>query len=721
MSLPHIPWHVRAGMSDADLLAASRSLRTETQARAAKTKRERNADLWAEAFALARDAGFDSAEAARQATIEVHTAPRPSAAEPPTLRRPSRSASRFTLGDLGDRIGWVSDSALPAAFHDPEAELGPGLATDAHSTVSRARFDLIHKSEMEFAADCTAETGAVVSPEKYEAMRKNRRRLTEMTERIAEKLKAMKIAAARPDAVKCWAYWVHSKHMEQLPAYRRICILPTVAAAMRAPKLAALEYWLDRHPYARFWTFTTGARCGLRGEDGLEARIDWLTRKLSKLNHLLSRHGVEIVFRSVEFGGLETKSQSNAERSEGGGLDFAADGSPLFHPHAHCVVVAHFGYNPARWQAVTLAVRNFWRRNGERLHCDFGEIIGNARECCKYVTKPGDLLKLSDQDLAELFEITYRAKLVHPMGSLAREIRIREGHTITIERAGPIAEGISARDESIDDASGVSPDAWIGGQHRQARTLRALAAKHSVPLPALVDQNPGLPDPDTLLDYGTRVVIYPGGRCLRRVRQGRRMVWAERLDHNKTARETPAERAERESLEDAYAATAECAALAAREPNFSLPWQDDTSGALIGPCLELQGPGLRTLTAPWLDQDGRNSRAARVGSPTRILARLMPSAGPSRVKEPRVLVMSLDGRRPNLAHVQGHPLVIGLWSETVESWHAGQVLERYSVHTGTPTVQDPAPDAPPDPADGHFRAELKAFEAGAAFAEGINF
>ena len=385
------------------------------------------------------------------------------------------------------------------------------------------------------------------------------------------------------------------------------------------------------------------------------------------------------------------------------------------------MVVAKFGYNPAKWQAATQAARDFWKRNGVRIHCDFGEIIGSARECVKYVTKPGDLLKLRDADLAALFKITYRAKLCHPMGSLAREIRQRDGFTVTIDRDGVTGESRAAADAATDEAADVPGHEFVG--LRQARTLRHLSAKHGVPLAALVAQNPGLPaDPDARLDYGVRVVIHPGGRVLRRVRQGRRMVWVERLDHNKTARETPAERAAIENLQDAYACTEECDRLSALDYNGALPWQDDTSGQLIGPGLKLHGPAIKELSAPWQLADARlNSRSGRVGSPTRVVARLMPSAGPSRLKEPRVLVMSMDGRRPDLSGLRSHPLVMGLWSDTVEAYEAGAALIRYSVHTGTPTVQGGAPDAPPDTRPGRFRAELAAFEAGAAFAQGINF
>jgi hypothetical protein len=51
--------------------------------------------------------------------------------------------------------------------------------------------------------------------------------------------------------------------------------------------------------------------------------------------------------------------------------------------------------------------------------------IRNARECCKYISKPGDLLKLSAADLAKTEEALHGLHLVQPLGSLRKEISAR--------------------------------------------------------------------------------------------------------------------------------------------------------------------------------------------------------------------------------------------------------------------------------------------------------
>lgn len=783
---PHVPWHEVAGLSAAALAANLAATRAEL---AGMTGREKSQAIWADAYADARRRGFDVTpgqrlaadgsaypvpSAADIAAAEVRTAPRFRAPDPHARAvrpiNPSLYGLECGLVDDGRGIRRVSDAdTTGAAAHVPDHGHGFGPAFEDHGPVSAARAEIVTQAEMEFVGDCVAETGAGISPEQHAKNQKRRRKLREMSAQIVAKLREAGVNALRDDAAKLYAFYIHSRHFEALPAYRRVCFIPEVAAAIRAPKLAALEYWLERNEYARFWTFTAGERVTL---PDLESRIDWLHRKLSKLNHGLRRYGVEIVFRSTEFGSLEKKSDSVAEREAGGSISFE-DGQPLFHPHAHCVAIAHFGYNPARWQAATQFVRDFWRGPrvrvsradiaqaagvsrqvvtialregkgidddqrarviraadalgyyGRRLHCDFGEIIGSAREACKYVTKPGDLLQLSPEHLRALYEIAFRAKLCHPMGSLAREIRIREGHTVEIVRAGPRAEQRAAFGARVDAESGVSPDAWIGTMGRQARTLRQLAAKHRVPLAALVQQNPGLPaDVDTPLDYGTKIVIFPGGRCLRRLRRGSRMVWVERLDHNKMARETEAEKAERVSLEDAYDAREACRRAAARGSAPACPSVSVSDPSFIGPCPHAIAP-------EWLPENAITPPPPHQGAATRVMARIMPAAGPSRVKEPRVIVLSVDGRLDRAA-VEAHPLVVGLWQDTVAAWEDGMdtasreamaagILDRYSVHTGTPTVQDPGADGPPDPGAAFLEAERKAFEASAALSSGIHF
>lgn len=52
--------------------------------------------------------------------------------------------------------------------------------------------------------------------------------------------------------------------------------------------------------------------------------------------------------------------------------------------------------------------------------------IRDARECCKYITKPGEMVKLSADELVALQTQLFRMKLAQPMGRLAEEMRARK-------------------------------------------------------------------------------------------------------------------------------------------------------------------------------------------------------------------------------------------------------------------------------------------------------
>lgn len=509
------------------------------------------------------------------------------------------------LCDKGDRISIDPEST---GFDSPDYQ---------HSYLTQQNFFRQDNAEKQFLEFAQAETGMELSPKEYTKLKKGQRvtmaqsrgiaakliaagesRVTRMREIIRESgapvseyemdIEAAEIRAAfdpmRHDAYSLWVYWLHSDTLEQMPQYRRTCLLPYIAAMTRAPKLAALEYWIQQHPYCRFWTFTTGARCTVHE---LPSRIDWLFSKLRSLNKkLFKKWGLSIVFRTTEFGSLEKEKvkgvrpstpqmELNEDGSETieGSIERSETGEAMYHPHAHCVLYSSAGYiQPSTWDKVIEFVNKAWRKRGERIHWDAGKIIGDARECCKYVTKPGDILKLTDSELADFADAVRGRRMVRPMGPLAAEIRDRKEH----------------------------------------------------------------------------------GRILRRSRAGSRMVWAVKLNQNRLTSETEEEKAARENLEDAYAFTEECEALANIEPP-SYP------GALDG----------GTFAPKVIDVET-----------TKVLARIGPAAGPSPIKEPRVILMT-NRDIPDMRTVRCHPLVARLWAQTVPEWEAGQALARISVHTGT--------------------------------------
>lgn len=507
----------------------------------------------------------------------------------------------------------------------PAAEYREGVASTIRAYERAA-------AEAEFAAHAEAESGMQLSESEFQKKKKADRLIRTQSYAIAKRLTEAGVTAFREDNFKLFTYWIHSNTCEELPHYRRICLIPYIAAMVRAPKLAALEYFLQSNPFARFWTFTTGARCTM---EEVPARMTWLFKKLRELNKILrKRWGIQMVFRTTEFGKLEARETGkNGEDvySENGDIEHDSEGRPLFHPHAHCVMVLRWGAIPkAEWAKMIAFVNAFWsvkvkvpveskRRPGtflkrmatvrRRIYWNAGKLIESARECCKYVTKPGDVLKLSKADLAEFFNVLGRRRLVRPMGILADEIRAR----------------------------------------REA------------------------------------------GRTLRRKRIGRRLVWAEVLNHNRLSLETEAEKAERHEREDAEEAAEMC--------HEGLKYGPETAGAPKWlETVEAEKNGVKCIGLR-LENEGFCARGV-ANEVTKVMARIGPAAGPTPFKEPRVLVMS-NLPSPCMKVVNTHPLVTRLWAQTVEGWEAGRTAAAaINVHTGTLSgeiFQNDLPDFAPSP------------------------
>lgn len=336
---------------------------------------------------------------------------RPAFAPPPGPDRPAR---RLYLGESAWRQTDLDDDKLS----EPLKWAGAAAAVRQK------------QAERFFEENAREETGAPAGP-KAAKQKHERAELLAQSHALAQRLEAAGVPAYRKDGTSLWIWWVCSQQAEELPKFRRICFLPSIAAQVRAGKLAALEHFLARNPFCRFWTFTSGRRVGL---DGLRGRIQWLHRRLNALNQFLRRHySVELVFRSTELGTVEFDEHGNGRGDNAGRIETDENGNPLFHPHAHCLVQSLRGFiPPAEWAEMFAAIWEFWRDDdGNQLNWDGGRrgqpgTIRNARECCKYVTKPGDLLRLTAEQLRATEAALHGLKLVQPLGELKAEIAARK-------------------------------------------------------------------------------------------------------------------------------------------------------------------------------------------------------------------------------------------------------------------------------------------------------
>lgn len=288
----------------------------------------------------------------------------------------------------------------------------------------------------EYLAHCMERTGATLPDEELRKKSREAATLLRQSEQIAEKMKAAGFECYRETPFELERYFLHSREREKLPSFRRTCFIPYVAQAIRAPILTALEFFIERNEYCRFWTFSSGVRVRL---SGIRDRARELHDRIKDLNAqpFMKAAGVRIVFRATELGTPETDAQGNT--LDGGEIERDDDGQLYFHVHAHCVVEMRHGMirgmskrfnrhgkRMTNWEAFLARVGDYWRDWWHDGSEHTPGPIRNAREVCKYVTKPGEMLKLSGPELVELQQQLYRLKLVQPMGSLAEEIRARE-------------------------------------------------------------------------------------------------------------------------------------------------------------------------------------------------------------------------------------------------------------------------------------------------------
>jgi hypothetical protein len=275
-------------------------------------------------------------------------------------------------------------------------------------------------AEGEFAALCKERTGDFIKCPKDETKRSRQAaQVLAQSKQIADKMISAGFPAYRETGFELVRYYVHSRQVEKLPAFRRTCFLPYVAQSIRAPMVSALEFWLSKNAYPRFWTFSSGPRVLL---EEVRGRVRWMHKRLKELNAqpFMQACGARMVFRSTELGTPEMDAAGN-ER-DGGAIERDEMGRVRFHVHAHVVVEMAKGWQtPETWSALLSKVGKFWG-----FWWGEGGAIRNARECCKYVTKPGEMLKLSGPELVALHEQLTRLKLVQPMGALAEEIKERE-------------------------------------------------------------------------------------------------------------------------------------------------------------------------------------------------------------------------------------------------------------------------------------------------------
>lgn len=253
------------------------------------------------------------------------------------------------------------------------------------------------------------ESGREISQEAYERKKAERDLLMAQSLHIADTLEAVGVRAYGNS--KLIMLGLLSGIEEPLVDFRNIVFIPAVAKRKRNKVLGDLEFFIQNHPFSRMWVFTSGARCPIRS---VSARIREVHRKISKLNAkpFMKAAGVSIVFRATELGSLQR-----------------TEGVPTFHIHCHAIIHLERKLDRQGWSHLLGNVREWWQ-----FHFSDAKRIQMAREACKYVVKPGDLLDLTGEELKDLYDQLFKLHLVQALGSLKDQRRNREEANVRFHR-----------------------------------------------------------------------------------------------------------------------------------------------------------------------------------------------------------------------------------------------------------------------------------------------
>lgn len=283
-----------------------------------------------------------------------------------------------------------------------EIKTPPSVDADARGSGHRATVEgFIPEIEREYLRIVAARSGEEIDEETFKRKTKERELLMAQSVAIADKLESVGVRAYGDS--KLTMVGLISGIEEPLIDFRNIVFIPAVAKRKRASMLADLEYFVQRHPYARMWVMTSGTRVTI---PEVRERMLHTHRRISKLNYcsFMKQNGVSIVFRSSELGTMKY-----------------IDGEPTFHIHCHLIIHMQKKLRPEQWSELLGRVSKWWK-----FHFKDAKKIQMAREACKYVVKPNDLEKLNPYQLKELYEQLFKMHIVQALGSLKTQRRENE-------------------------------------------------------------------------------------------------------------------------------------------------------------------------------------------------------------------------------------------------------------------------------------------------------
>jgi hypothetical protein len=293
-------------------------------------------------------------------------------------------------------------------------------------------FDYRYAAEADFRAVCANLTGTIIADEAFQTVQERLDAKDAQSITLANALDATgryptPFNRGPKDPGACCVIGVFTGAVRPLPALRRVCFLPSIAAMLRSKMLRDAEHFLDCHPTAcRLFTMTHGERVVFESVDQFRAVIQAHTRRISRMNTLEPFRRWHCPYkdrRRLGRAGWRQQAQIELRGLEYGSPEFIG-GKLTLHIHSHLVVRelrVVTGKQRANFR------RQLWRRWG-KVWDDAGT-IQNAREFVKYPVKPADLdVMLRDGGpglLADFYEAVRGLHHYQPSGELRQTRRLR--------------------------------------------------------------------------------------------------------------------------------------------------------------------------------------------------------------------------------------------------------------------------------------------------------
>lgn len=269
-----------------------------------------------------------------------------------------------------------------------------------------------------------ANTGWQIDEERWAERVVASQNLTRQSEAIVNSLERMG-ERVRLDS-EIFAIGAISERVEELPVYRALRIIPTIAARDRRPILNGLKYLMGYNRSSQYYRYAVFSAGDLVVEGGaLREVIQALSRRISRwADFANSEYGIEILFRGIEFTrrSAENRDRDGEERNRHRNPKFIGppdrplsrrhgESAMLYHVHANVLYWPHRKLVNGEWEKFLSSTRKrvkaTWKDNGK---------VTKPEEIIKYCMKPMDTEQAPDTEILWLYQQTHKLKICQPMG-----------------------------------------------------------------------------------------------------------------------------------------------------------------------------------------------------------------------------------------------------------------------------------------------------------------